>query len=785
MNDIIFSKIGAAIATVAAIVGGFFGYMDSSAVQVVEYDGNNVGGPSSGTINTLDQWVGTTSPDTEITQRVFGKGIRLTGLNSCNLDTDANGSITCGTDATGGGGSGSISTSSPGVISSLLFYTTAGATPELVNPVATTTLTGTSPLSFSSAVAKVGGSNSVLSWDFSVANSWTGLQTFSNASTTGFSCLGIRPCAFGATATSSFASTGALTLATPLLVGSGGTGQSTFTSSQLLYGNGTNAISSVATSSLAVGASISSSGTLGAQVGGTASSLSLNMANANTWTALQTFANSSTTVAASFAYASSTLYHGAGLSACGANSWLSWASGVFGCTSLTVSGDWTGTLDGFEGADLDSTALGSEVTGTLPVANGGTGVATFTSSQLLYGNGTSALTSVATSSVTCTTGASCTTFTVVGAGGSTITTTLGTSVDLTTEVTGDLPFANLAQVAGNSVLGNITGATADAASVATSSLFAGTSGQVLGRVGGTWAGVATTTFSTGITYLNGAVTCDTASAAVFGCLSSANWSTFNSKLGSYDAWTHPAAGYSATTSSIAVGTSTAAWPLTVYASAASQLALSAGAGLAQWTIANEGGNLYFSTTTVAGTATSSPAAIEFRNSGTALGIATSSPWRTLSVVGTMAVNGLSQATGDNALCIDATSKEIEDANGATCALSTILAKENVLSLNTKEAVDILSKLRPVSFDWKKEYQREGDTVESVSLIAEEVEIIDPRFVDHQNDGKPHGLSANAFIGLLVSGFQDLLAKITGLEARLNAQQQEINELKARLDKAGL
>ena len=61
---------------------------------------------------------------------------------------------------------------------------------------------------------------------------------------------------------------------------------------------------------------------------------------------------------------------------------------------------------------------------------------------------------------------------------------------------------------------------------------------------------ATTTFSTGLTYLSGAVTCDTASGSVFGCLSSANWTTFNNKLGSYDAWTHPSAGVSATTSSM-------------------------------------------------------------------------------------------------------------------------------------------------------------------------------------------------------------------------------------------
>ena len=78
-----------------------------------------------------------------------------------------------------------------------------------------------------------------------------------------------------------------------LTVNGGGTGASTFTGGQLIYGAGTGALQSVGTSTPTVGASLSYSGTLGNVVGGVSGTLSLNTANANSWSALQTFAFSS------------------------------------------------------------------------------------------------------------------------------------------------------------------------------------------------------------------------------------------------------------------------------------------------------------------------------------------------------------------------------------------------------------------------------------------------------------------------------------------------------------
>lgn len=74
-------------------------------------------------------------------------------------------------------------------------------------------------------------------------NTFTGLQQFTNASTSLFSCYGL--CYFGGTATSSFSTAGALTLITPLLTASGGTGSTTISSNQVILGNGASGFKTV------------------------------------------------------------------------------------------------------------------------------------------------------------------------------------------------------------------------------------------------------------------------------------------------------------------------------------------------------------------------------------------------------------------------------------------------------------------------------------------------------------------------------------------------------------
>ena len=198
--------------------------------------------------------------------------------------------------STASGGSGNVSTSSVPVIGNLSFWTTDTATPALLGTVATTTLTASSPLSLSNPVAKVGGSNSALTLDTSGA--WSG--TAGSLAADGANCsagnfpLGVSTVGASQDCTDAWteaentsagytSNTGTVTsIATtfPILGGTiTTTGTLTFgglsTSSAAVVGNipyfsGVNTFANVATSSLTINAPLTTVGTLGSLVGGTA-----------------------------------------------------------------------------------------------------------------------------------------------------------------------------------------------------------------------------------------------------------------------------------------------------------------------------------------------------------------------------------------------------------------------------------------------------------------------------------------------------------------------------------
>lgn len=124
-------------------------------------------------------------------------------------------------------------------------------------------------------------------------------------------------------------------------------------------------------------------------------------------------------------------------------------------------------------------------------------------------------------------------------------------------------------------------------------------------------------FGAGLTTCNSASSALTWAAGVFGC------NTITGGSGS-DPFVHFNGVNSATTTSMAIGTTTANnYQLTVASTTVPQLSLSNGVGILQWIFRNAGGNLYFATTTVDGTATTSTSALSINGITGGISLATS------------------------------------------------------------------------------------------------------------------------------------------------------------------
>ena len=190
-------------------------------------------------------------------------------------------------------------------------------------------------------------------------------------------------------------------------------------------------------------------------------------------------------------YASSTsVFQGLATFGNASTSQISASSGSYLGTVFT--GTWNGTAISNAYVDDDITLTNltqitnraiSDTSGTLAVGRGGTGLTTFTSSQLIYGNGTEALSGVATTSLTATSPLSLSQpISVIGSSASAL------SISVAGDWTGTIDSNNFAGGAigvGELIYGGSAGSFSE--------LALGTNGFVLALSNGLPAWVATTT----------------------------------------------------------------------------------------------------------------------------------------------------------------------------------------------------------------------------------------------------------------------------------------------------
>ncbi len=101
-------------------------------------------------------------------------------------------------------------------------------------------------------------------------------------------------------------------------------------------------------------------------------------------------------------------------------------------------------------------------------------------------------------------------------------------------------------------------------------------------------------------------------------------------------------------------------------------------------------------------------------------------------------------------------------------------KENIVSI-VDGAVSKIKQLRPVHFDWKKEFDIDGNVIEDEEkkgqsgFIAQEVLTVIPNLVvgtEYNDDEKSNGYSVNTtgLVAYLTKALQEVIARVETLEA---------------------
>lgn len=156
------------------------------------------------------------------------------------------------------------------------------------------------------------------------------------------------------------------------------------------------------------------------------------------------------------------------------------------------------------------------------------------------------------------------------------------------------------------------------------------------------------------------------------------------------------------------------------------------------------------------------------------GIGTTSPWRTLSVTGTVGFDGLTGSTGAGSLCLTANREVVYNSGSDACLPSLRDTKHDIsaLSLNALEMVDALD---PVSFVYN-----DGDGRVRYGFIAEDTAAVDGHLVTYSASGTLSGIDDRSIISIVVKAIQELGSKIAGILDRLNTHDEEIAALKAEV-----
>lgn len=120
--------------------------------------------------------------------------------------------------------------------------------------------------------------------------------------------------------------------------------------------------------------------------------------------------------------------------------------------------------------------------------------------------------------------------------------------------------------------------------------------------------------------------------------------------------------------------------------------------------------------------------------------------------------------------------------------SRLRYKENIQTVLSEEAIDLVKNLRPVKFQWKKEFRGPdganpllneiNNKNKEYGFIAEEVHQVSPELVSYLDDNEdgipdPNMWQQNGVISLCVASIKELLSKINILEGRIQDLENKV------------
>jgi hypothetical protein len=142
-----------------------------------------------------------------------------------------------------------------------------------------------------------------------------------------------------------------------------------------------------------------------------------------------------------------------------------------------------------------------------------------------------------------------------------------------------------------------------------------------------------------------------------------------------------------------------------------------------------------------------------------IGVGTTSPWRTFSTNGTVAMNGLTTAAGTpSSICMNATTKEITVNAATSCVVSDRDQKQQIEDL-TVSGLDAIRAIKPVTFAYNDIPGRSR-----IGFIAQDLQAVDNRLGDaFDKQGIARSIDIPAILSITVKAVKELDIK-TELQA---------------------